>query len=170
MSEIALRRLAEERKNWRKDHPAGFYAKPIMRPDSSQDLLHWSMGIKGREGTDWEGGIFHVTLDFTDDYPANPPKCAFDPVIFHPNVFPSGGICLSLLKKPENNYLGGLSNCWSASISLKQLALAIQELLCNPSTTHAAQREAFEMCRSNPQLYKERIRQQTKKYKAEEEM
>jgi len=84
-------------------------------------------------------GLFKVTMDFTKNYPADPPICKFEPVIFHPNVFNNGGICLSLLKKPENNYLGGLSNCWSASLSLKQLAMAIQELLHNPSTTHAAQ-------------------------------
>jgi len=146
----------------------------------------------GKEGTEWEGGLFKVTMDFTNNYPADPPACRFEPVIFHPNVFNNGGICLSLLKKPENNYLGGLSNCWSAALSLKQIAMAIQELLHNPSTTHAAQvfyhitiiiitiiiimiiiklnqREAFDMHRNNPQLYKQKIREQAKKFKGEEE-
>jgi ubiquitin-conjugating enzyme E2 I len=31
---ISLTRLAEERKQWRKDHPYGFFAKPEMAKDA----------------------------------------------------------------------------------------------------------------------------------------
>lgn len=34
---------------------------------------------------------------FKDDYPSTPPKCKFDPPLFHPNVYPSGTVCLSIL-------------------------------------------------------------------------
>lgn len=50
MSAIALARLAEERKNWRKDHPPGFYAKPSKNPDNSVNLMIWETGIPGKEG------------------------------------------------------------------------------------------------------------------------
>lgn len=33
MSSVALARLAQERKNWRKDHPFGFVAKPEGKKD-----------------------------------------------------------------------------------------------------------------------------------------
>jgi hypothetical protein len=33
MSSVALARLAQERKNWRKDHPFGFVAKPEGKAD-----------------------------------------------------------------------------------------------------------------------------------------
>lgn len=33
MSGVALSRLTQERKNWRKDHPFGFVAKPENKPD-----------------------------------------------------------------------------------------------------------------------------------------
>lgn len=33
LSGIARARLAEERKSWRKDHPAGFYARPRRNED-----------------------------------------------------------------------------------------------------------------------------------------
>jgi ubiquitin-conjugating enzyme E2 I len=39
MSGIALGRLAEERKSWRKDHPFGFIAKPTKNPDDSLNLM-----------------------------------------------------------------------------------------------------------------------------------
>jgi hypothetical protein len=40
----------------------------------------------------------------------NPPKCAFSPALFHPNIFPSGSVCLSIL-----------SSGWKPSITLKEV-------------------------------------------------
>lgn len=67
MSGICRARLAEERKQWRKDHPfvrvfldhsrtppltfpQGFYAKPTKAPDGSMNLLEWEVGIPGKTG------------------------------------------------------------------------------------------------------------------------
>ena len=50
MSGIAIGRLSEERKNWRKDHPPLFYARPSLRADNSTDLMKWEAGIPGRDG------------------------------------------------------------------------------------------------------------------------
>jgi ubiquitin-conjugating enzyme E2 I len=74
-SGIALGRLQEERKAWRKDHPIGFYAKPVSKGDGSTDLFHWNAGIPGKVGTDWEGGVYKVVLEFSNEYPSKPPKC-----------------------------------------------------------------------------------------------
>ena len=37
---VTLSRLSQERKNWRKDHPFGFVAKPESKPDGSALSLH----------------------------------------------------------------------------------------------------------------------------------
>lgn len=67
MSGICRARLAEERKQWRKDHPfvrdspyaptcllrvlhQGFYAKPTKAADGSMNLLEWEVGIPGKSG------------------------------------------------------------------------------------------------------------------------
>ena len=80
MSGICRARLAEERKQWRKDHPfvrvvshktsfseahidQGFYAKPTKAADGSMNLLEWEVGIPGKAGvridtyatTPWRG-------------------------------------------------------------------------------------------------------------------
>ncbi len=47
---IAVNRLTEERKNWRKDHPAGFYARPEKKSDNSTDIMTWEVGIPGKDG------------------------------------------------------------------------------------------------------------------------
>ena len=82
MSGIAQGRLKEERKNWRRDHPFGFYARPIQNADGSMNLMTWEAGIPGKEGTDREGGLYKVRMEFSDEYPSKPPKCKFSPPLF----------------------------------------------------------------------------------------
>jgi ubiquitin-conjugating enzyme E2 I len=79
-SAIAQGRLREERKLWRRDHPIGFWAKPLTNPDGSEARnahggSSWEAGIPGKAGTDWEGGVYKVLLEFSDEFPSRPPKC-----------------------------------------------------------------------------------------------
>lgn len=53
-------------KLWRKDHPFGFYAKPIRNAQGVLDLKNWECGIPGKEKTLWEGGLFKLTVQFPD--------------------------------------------------------------------------------------------------------
>ena len=82
---IAIGRLTEERKSWRKDHPLNFFARPRRNADGSTDLMEWEAGIPGREGSDWEGGVYKLSVKFSKDYPSKPPICKFVPPIYHPN-------------------------------------------------------------------------------------
>jgi hypothetical protein len=36
--------------------------------------MKWKCFIPGKKGTDWEGGFYPLSMEFTDDYPAKPPK------------------------------------------------------------------------------------------------
>lgn len=42
--------------------------------------------------TPWDGGLYRLRMIFKDDYPSTPPKCKFEPPLFHPNVYPSGEV------------------------------------------------------------------------------
>jgi len=97
MSGIAQGRLAAERKQWRKDHPHRFVAKPATLADGSTDLMNWACTIPGKDGTIWAPGEYAVSLKFTADYPSKPPICRFTPKIFHPNVYEDGLICLDII-------------------------------------------------------------------------
>lgn len=75
---IAAGRLREERKAWRRDHPIGFWARPVAGTDGgSTNLFKWEAGIPGKENTDWAGGEYRITMEFPDDYPSRPPKCEY---------------------------------------------------------------------------------------------
>ena len=155
MSGIARARLTSERKNWRKEHPHGFYARPEVLDDGSTQLFRWKCGIPGKAGTDWEGGVYPLTMSFPDDYPNKPPKCAFTPPLFHPNVYPSGTVCLSILSEDKD---------WKPSLTVKQLLLGIQDLLNEPNINDPAQEEPFKLYRSNRTEYSRRVRQQAQQF------
>ncbi|XP_058875393.1 SUMO-conjugating enzyme UBC9-B-like isoform X2 [Acipenser ruthenus] len=111
MSGIALSRLSQERKAWRKDHPFGYVAVPTKNTDGTLNLMNWECAIPGKKGTLWEGGLYKLRMLFKDDYPSSPPKCKFEPPIFHPNVYPSGTVCLSILEEDKD---------WRPAITIKQ--------------------------------------------------
>lgn len=68
-------------------------------------------------------------------------RCAgkFTPPLFHPNVFPSGTVCLSILNEEKG---------WVPTITIRQILLGIQDLLNTPNLDDPAQRDAWVMCRS----------------------
>lgn len=50
---------------------------PMLLHCRSVNLMKWKCFIPGKKGTDWEGGFYPLSMEFTDDYPAKPPKvCA----------------------------------------------------------------------------------------------
>mmetsp|Transcript_70439 Transcript_70439/g.223181 ORF Transcript_70439/g.223181 Transcript_70439/m.223181 type:complete len:160 (-) Transcript_70439:100-579(-) len=155
MSGIARGRLAEERKAWRRDRPFGFFARPSTNSDGSVNLLFWNCSIPGVEKTDWEGGFYPVTMEFTEDYPSKPPKCKFPAGFFHPNIYPSGTVCLSILNEEEG---------WRPAITVKQILLGIQELLDTANPNSPAQSDAYMIFQNNRGEYNRRVREQVKKY------
>jgi ubiquitin-conjugating enzyme E2 A len=81
MSTSARRRLMRDFKKISEDAPqSGITAIP-----QDDNILHWKALIFGPEDTVWEGGVFQLTLVFTEEYPYKPPNVKFLTKMFHPN-------------------------------------------------------------------------------------
>ena len=115
--------------------------------------MNWECGIPGKEKTPWEGGLFKLSMRFSEDYPSTPPDCKFTPVIFHPNIYPSGTVCLDIIGKH-----------WKPSITIREILLGIQYLLNNPEPGDAAQTKPADLYKSNREAYNSRIREEAKKH------
>ena len=67
---------------------------------SGEEISKWDVKINGPEGSPYEGGVFVVELDFSDNYPFKAPKILFKTKIYHPNVeTASGKICTQAIEK-----------------------------------------------------------------------
>jgi len=159
MSSLGIARLAQERKDWRKDHPFGFIAKPAKKKDKNgdevTDLTVWDCFLPGKTGTIWEGGLYPITLTFGEDYPAKPPRVAFPPGFFHPNVYPTGKVCLSILNEEKG---------WKPSVTIKQILLGVQDLLDSPNMRDPAQQEAYDQLSRSKAIYEKRVKEQARRY------
>merc|ERR1712072_9224 len=77
--------------------------------------------------------------------------------LFHPNIYPSGTVCLSILNEDED---------WKPSITVKQILLGIQDLLDNPNPGSPAQSEPYQMFRvSDMQAHVSQDRERTHEIK-----
>ena len=88
---------------------------------SEGNLTEVHAEISGPEGTPYEGGFFRLKLVMGKEYPAAPPRGIFLTKIFHPNVAPSGDICVSTLKKD-----------WKPDVGLSHILAVIRCLLIVP--------------------------------------
>ncbi|CAH8297241.1 unnamed protein product, partial [Schistosoma turkestanicum] len=85
----------------------------------------------GPEGTPFEGGVFAVRLNFPSDYPLSPPKMQFLTEVFHPNIYPDGRVCISILHAPGDDPMGYESSVerWSPVQSVEKILLSVVSML-----------------------------------------
>lgn len=119
------------------------------------NLQKWEAGIPGKEGTIWKEGVFPITIEYPDDYPSKPPKVKFPAGFYHPNIYPSGTVCLSILNEDQD---------WRPAITLKQIALGVQDLLDSPNPNSPAQEPAWRAFSKNVKEYERKVIEQAKKY------
>ncbi|ETO31173.1 hypothetical protein RFI_05946 [Reticulomyxa filosa] len=149
---------------------------------------------KKKKETAWEGGVYRLNVFFSGEYPNKPPKCQFEKVLFHPNIYPSGTVCLSILNEEKD---------WKPAITIKQMRkiasrvfflvktllppfffflfkkkkknifkinekilLGIQDLLEHPNNNDPAQKEPYELYKKDPTEFWKRVRQEVKQYTA----
>ena len=74
----------------------------------------------------------------------------FVPPLFHPNVYPSGTVCLSILNEEE---------AWKPAITIKQILLGIQDLLDDPNPDSPAQADAYNLFKKDRAAYERKVRQ-----------
>ncbi|PNW88213.1 hypothetical protein CHLRE_01g019450v5 [Chlamydomonas reinhardtii] len=168
MASAAASRLQEERRQWRKDHPPGMTAKPTTAKDGSTDIFVWDCKVPGMKGTFCEGGLFPFTIKFSPEHPHKPPLVFMPKGFFHVNVFDDGGVCLSILKEVVPKHLGDVSG-WRPSFTVKQILIAMQELLSSPNFGSVANFAVAHLKARSEKEYLQRMKDQTAKYKAEDD-
>jgi len=109
---------------------------------NEEDILDFVGIIAGPEGTPYEGGYFRVKFQFTEEFPAAPPKCTLITKIFHPNVSKSGEICVNTLKKD-----------WKREYGIVHILVTIKCLLIYPNAESALDEAAGKLLLENYDEY-----------------
>jgi len=125
------------------DPPVGVTASP-----DEEDIMKWQAVIFGPESSEWENGVFKLTMTFSEDYPNRAPSVVFVTPIFHPNVYANGNICLDILQ-----------NQWTSIYDIAAILTSIQSLLTDPNPNSPANAEAARLYRENKREYIHRVKE-----------
>ncbi|KAN0047469.1 hypothetical protein ACTA71_001851 [Dictyostelium dimigraforme] len=130
-----------------------------------ENLFEWRAYIEGPPETDYEGGIFQIQMKFPNDYPMSPPVLIFQSEFWHPNVYPDGKVCISILHPPgEDETSGELpEERWLPTQTVQTIILSVISLLSAPNTSSPANVDASVEWRNNRDNYKKRIRELVQK-------
>ena len=102
------------------------------------DILKGYGVIIGPKDTIYEGGYYLFVFKFPHDYPHTPPTVTFKTsdscTRFHPNLYISGKVCLSILNTWDGEPWTGCQTISSILLSICSL-LTNDSLLCEPGIT-----------------------------------
>ena len=144
----AVNRIRKELADIQRDPPANCSAGPL-----GEDLFLWEGVIFGPDDSPYTGGVFKVQIQFPKEYPFKPPVVMFLTKIYHPNIAPSGAICLDILKSQ-----------WSPALTISKVLLSILSLLTDANPNDPLVPDIAHLYRENRAEYNEKARAYTIKY------
>ena len=134
----AIKRLQHDYKEYLKN-PNYFYS---IEPDNNNFYL-WNILLIGPPDTIFEGGIFKCQMIFPKNYPFSPPEFKFITNFDHPNIYPDGKICISILHEGDDIYnYENKSERWSPSQNIDTILISILSLLPSPNLESPANVDA----------------------------
>lgn len=145
---MALRRIEKELQDLRKDPPANCSAGP-----EGNDLFKWEGVIMGPADSPYTGGVFKLHIQFPTEYPFKPPHVQFTTKIYHPNINPTGLICLDILKQ-----------AWSPALTISKVLLSITSLLTDPNPNDPLVPDIAYIYRTNRAEYEIQAKNHTLRY------
>jgi len=126
---------------------------------NEENLHEWRVFIEGPKDTFYAGGIFQLSMKFPQDYPMSPPVVTFHSSFWHPNVYPDGKVCISILHPPGHDEMSGElpGERWLPTQTVTTILLSIISLLSSPNTASPANVDASVEWRKDPTAYKKRV-------------
>lgn len=100
-------------------------------------------------------------MTFSDQYPYAPPTFKFlSPIIYHPNVYLDGNLCISILHTPGEDIMSGesASERWSPLQGVESVLRSVLLLLDDPEINSPANVDAGVLYRDDRKEYDERAK------------
>jgi ubiquitin-conjugating enzyme E2 R len=94
-------------------------------------------------------------MTFNNNYPYSPPTFKFLRPIYHPNIYPDGKLCISILHPPGDDIMSGetASERWSPLQGVESVLRSVLLLLDDPEVSSPANVDAGVLCRNDREGY-----------------
>ncbi|CAG8509166.1 16900_t:CDS:2 [Funneliformis caledonium] len=142
-------------------HPVEGFSAGLVDNDN---IYEWEIMIIGPQDTLYEGGFFRARMSFpkasiTLDYPLMPPKLKFMSDMWHPNVYPDGEVCISILHPPGEDKYGyeDAGERWMPVHTVETILLSVISMLSTPNDESPANIEAAKEWREDYPTFKKKI-------------
>lgn len=126
------------------------------------NIYHWNVALMViNPDSYYYHGYFKAQMTFPKDYPYKPPDFRFNKPLWHPNIYPDGRLCISILHAPGEDIMSGESagERWSPAQRAETVLLSIITLLDSGEVSSPANVDASVMYRDNKPAFKARVQQ-----------
>lgn len=95
----------------------------------------------------WSGGKYKFTVNVSNGYPHEAPKCHCETPIYHPNIDLQGNVCLNILRAD-----------WKPVLGINTVILGLVFLFIEPNPNDPLNKEAAELMRNNPASFAQKVK------------
>ena len=143
----------------------------------NDDIFKWNVAlIILNPDSLYYGGYFKASMTFPKNFPYSPPGTGTEAVIslqygnllmslsgfrflrplYHPNIYPDGRLCISILHNPGEDQMSGelAAERWSPAQRVETVLVSILSLLDDAEVSSPANVDAGVMLRQHPRKYK----------------
>jgi len=137
-------------------HPVEGFSAGLVDNDN---IYEWEIMIIGPPDTLYEGGFFKARMSFPKDYPLMPPKLRFISEMWHPNVYPDGEVCISILHPPGEDKYGyeDAGERWMPVHTVETILLSVISMLSTPNDESPANIESAKEWREDYPAFKKKV-------------
>jgi len=123
------------------------------------NIYEWEIVIVGPPDTPYEGGLFKALLTFTPEYPNKPPKMKFISDMWHPNVYTTGEVCISILHAPGEDKYGyeKASERWLPVHTVESILVSVISMLASPNDESPANIESAKEWRESRAAFNKKV-------------
>ncbi|KAK4945551.1 Ubiquitin-conjugating enzyme subunit [Elasticomyces elasticus] len=148
-----------------KEYKALAREKWVQIDIDEDNIYHWNLALLVLNPDSlYYGGYFKAQMNFPKDYPYKPPDFRFLKPLWHPNIYPDGRLCISILHAPGEDMMSGESagERWSPAQRVESVLISILSLLDDAEISSPANVDASVMLRDEKESFKARVLQDVK--------
>eukprot|EP00826_Nyctotherus_ovalis_P004100 TRINITY_DN1084_c0_g2_i3.p1 TRINITY_DN1084_c0_g2~~TRINITY_DN1084_c0_g2_i3.p1 ORF type:complete len:169 (+),score=53.80 TRINITY_DN1084_c0_g2_i3:53-559(+) len=157
VSSFSALRLANELKALQQGTDQGFSVG--LRSESN--IYVWDICFEGPSGSLYQGGFYKAELVFPSTYPNEPPVMRFLTEMWHPNIYPDGKVCISILHSPGTDPLNPqelAEERWRPILGVEAITVSVISMLGDPNLSSPANVDAAKQYKEHYEDYKKKVK------------